>query len=71
MLRFKILPSATKHMSAFTSTATLGEALEHYRVRCFWWVAPTVPLLNLSRDTLVRGLRTYGGWEGMRLAARL
>lgn len=44
----------------------LSEELEHYRTRCFWWVARTVRICDLSRDTLVRGLRTYGGWEGMR-----
>ena len=50
---------------------TLREELERFRVRCFWWVAADVSLFDLPQETLRRGLQTHGGWEGMRLAARL
>ncbi len=45
--------------------------LEKYRSRCFWWVLASVPLHDLSLETLRRGLRVHGGKEGFRLAARL
>ena len=49
----------------------LQAELEKFRTRCFWWVHRSVALRDLSRETLLKGLRTFGGWEGMRLAARL
>ena len=53
------------------STDDLREELEAFRTRCFWWVHKEVPLLELSRETLLHGLRTYGGRAGMMLAGRL
>ena len=53
------------------TTTPLSEELERFRTRCFWWVRADVPLLELPRETLLQGLRTHGGREGMRLAARL
>ena len=53
------------------STEDLRAELEKFRTRCFWWVRKDIAVLDLSRETLLHGLRTYGGWEGMRLAARL
>ena len=50
---------------------SLSDELEAFRIRCFWWVRKDIALLDLSRETLLHGLRTYGGWEGMRMAARL
>ena len=50
---------------------TLRDELERFRTRCFWWVRADVPLLDLPRETLLQGLRTHGGREGMLLAARL
>ena len=47
------------------------EALEKFRARCFWWVSVEVALLDLPRAALIRGLQTYGGREGMELAAQL
>ncbi len=54
-----------------SSDQTLSEELERFRTRCFWWVAKNVPLIELPRETLLKGLRTHGGREGMLLAARL
>lgn len=53
------------------SDDALQVELEKFRTRCFWWVREDIALLDLSRETLLHGLRTYGGWEGMRLAGRL
>lgn len=53
------------------STDDLRTELEKFRARCFWWVHKDVALLGLPRETLLHGLRTHGGREGMRLAARL
>lgn len=49
----------------------LQAELEKFRTRCFWWVRKDISLLELSRETLLHGLHTYGGWDGMRLATRL
>ena len=49
----------------------LQAELETFRTRCFWWVSKDIALLDLSRETLLDGLHTYGGREGMKLAARL
>ena len=45
--------------------------LEKFRTLCFWWVHKSVPLTRLSRETLLEGLRTHGGWAGMKLADKL
>ncbi len=45
--------------------------LEKFRTMCFWWVHKDVPLTKLSRETLLKGLRTHGGWAGMKLADKL
>ena len=49
----------------------LRSELEKFRTLCFWWVHKDLSLIELSRETLLDGLRTYGGWAGMRLAAKL
>ena len=54
-----------------TASKDLIDELEKFRTRCFWWVRKEVSLLDLPRETLLHGLRTHGGREGMRLAARL
>ena len=54
-----------------TVSDELQRELEKFRTRCFWWVRRDLPLLELPRETLLHGLHTYGGWDGMRLAARL
>ena len=50
---------------------SLQSELEKFRTRCFWWVHKDVPLVKLSRETLLDGLRTHGGWAGMKLADKL
>jgi hypothetical protein len=52
-------------------TSTLAHELEQFRPRCFWWVLPSVALVDLPRRALVQGLQTHGGLVGMLLAARL
>ena len=54
-----------------TPVETLRDELERFRTRCFWWVRADAALLDLPRETLLQGLRTHGGREGMLLAARL
>ena len=44
-----------------TAHEDLQSELEKFRTRCFWWVRRDCSLLELSRETLLRGLHTYGG----------
>ncbi len=69
VLTSRLRPESPLAMPA--STDNLREELEAFRTRCFWWVRKEVPLLELSRETLLHGLRTHGGREGMKLAGRL
>ena len=53
------------------STKNLIERLETFRARCFWWVAPSVAIADLPRQTLIQELQIHGGRAGMQLAALL
>ncbi len=70
MVSFRLMDLDSAPITFALDASTLQE-LEQFRVRCFWWVAPSVALLDLPRESLLRGLRVHGGRAGMRLAARL
>jgi hypothetical protein len=46
-------------------------AFHKFHIQCFWYMAPTIEITSADLPDIARGLRTYGGHEGYRLAARI
>jgi hypothetical protein len=46
-------------------------AFRRFHAQCFWYMAPDIDLTSADLPEIARGLRTYGGREGYRLAAKI
>ena len=46
-------------------------AFHKFHTQCFWYMTPTIEITSADLPDIARGLRTYGGHEGYRLAARI
>jgi hypothetical protein len=46
-------------------------AFTKFHTQCFWYMEPDIEITKAELPLIARGLRTYGGHEGYRLAARI
>ncbi len=46
-------------------------AFRAFRTQCFWYMAPDINITRVDLPEIARGLRTYGGREGYRLAVKI
>jgi len=46
-------------------------AFRDFHAQCFWYMAPNIRVTSADLPEIARGLRTYGGREGYRLAAKI
>ena len=64
-------PSSTEPPVASHQLVLACEALEIYRTRCFWFLAPDFQVDESTLPIIIAGLRRHGDRAAFQLAAQL